>query len=126
MDKDRCPPTGTTSIPQTCQRATASTAHSFLAGFDTTTANTLGLTYETADSSDDVDMEEEKKAHVPKTMTDAEREKFLQTNHELQLLSAAEQPAELFLAEYETPAPYKKPTYIPAIYHTPSRAKLFN
>ena len=89
-------------------------------------ARELTPTREQVADDDDVDMEEEKKVPVPKTTSSTEQEKLLQAHHELQLISAAEQPAELCLAEYETPPPYKKPIYVPTIYQMPSRAKLFN
>lgn len=78
------------------------------------------------DFDEDAEMEEEeKKIPIPKTMSDTERERLLQTSHELQLLTAAEQPADLFSAEYENPQPQRTAVFVPAAYHMPARHKYF-
>lgn len=77
---------------------------------------------ETPDEDSDVEMEDAKKPTL-KTMTDEERHKMLQADHELQLVAAGEQPPDLFLAEYETPQPYRRPLYIPTIYQMPNKKR---
>lgn len=80
-------------------------------------------TDEEVEDQEDVVMADDTKKRQPRTMTDEDRHLLFQTNHELQLTTAGEQPSDLFLAEYETPRPYRRPDYVPTIYHVPTKKR---